>query len=337
MLLFVALTILHISVFAQWQVEESYDSGKPYLKGFAQSNDKEATLFLIPYEDNVAMSMQTSNSFVSEIVEVKFTFVVNGTRKSHEFLGMTNKKGQILLFQIEHISSPFVGGFLKDFKAATGLTVSVEDENKTIKYVFGMSGSTKAYNSVLTQQNAFGTTTKPNKTSSTHLTFKGHSISGNVKDFSNALQREGFTTLNGENDVLKGKFDGRDVTLALITTPRTETMCGVLVEFATFRTWKSMTEQFSKLENDLSKKYGNPTGKLRDFISPYEEGDGYEMDAVYRGKCNYATYFEMEIGTIAITITKSPQDGNAAILLAYYDSKGKALQEKEEAMSGTDL
>ena len=337
LLLFVALTILHISVFAQWQVEESYDSGKPYLKGFAQSNDKEATLFLIPYEDNVAMSMQTSNSFVSEIVEVKFTFVVNGTRKSHEFLGMTNKKGQILLFQIEHISSPFVGGFLRDFKAATGLTVSVEDENKTRKYVFGMSGSTKAYNSVLTQQNAFGTTVKPNKTSSTHLSFKGHSISGNVKDFSKALQQEGFTTLNGENDILKGKFDGRDVTLALITTPRTETMCGVLVEFATFRTWKSMTEQFAKLENDLSKKYGNPTGKLRDFISPYEEGDGYEMDAVYRGKCNYATYFEMEIGTIAITITKSPQDGNAAILLAYYDSKGKALQEKEEAMSGTDL
>lgn len=134
MLLFVALTILHISVFAQWQVEESYDSGKPYLKGFAQSNDKEATLFVIPYEDNVAMSMQTSNSFVSEFVEVKFTFVVNGTRKTHEFLGMTNKKGQILLFQIEHISSPFVGSFLRDFKAATGLTVSVEDENKTYDF-----------------------------------------------------------------------------------------------------------------------------------------------------------------------------------------------------------
>lgn len=331
------LTFLSLSAFAQWQVEESYDSGNPYLKGSVQSNDKNATLFLIPYEDNVAMSMQTSHSFASEIVEVKLTFVVNGARKSHEFLGMTNKKGQILLFQIEHISSPFVGGFLRDFKSATGLTVSVDDEGKTRKYVFGMTGSTKAYNSVLTQENAFGTTAKPKNTTSQHLSFKGHSISGNAKNFSNALQKDGFTMMNGEQDVLKGKFDGRDVTLALITTPRTETMCGVLVEFATFRTWKGITEQFSKLENDLSKKYGNPTGKLRDFISPYEEGDGYEMDAVYRGKCNYATYFEMEIGTIAITITKSPQDGNAAILLAYYDKEGRTLMQKEEAMSGSEL
>ena len=64
---------------------------------------------------------------------------------------------------------------------------------------------------------------------------------------------------------------------------------------------------------------------LRNFISPYEEGEEYEIDAVYRGKCNYAKYFEMEIGTIAITITKSPQGGNTAILLAYYDSDS-ALQ-----------
>ena len=50
------------------------------------------------------------------------------------------------------------------------------------------------------------------------------------------------------------------------------------------------------------------------------------MDAVYLGKCIYADYFEMEIGTIVITIKKSPKGGNAAILLAYYDQKGVALQ-----------
>lgn len=329
--LLILLSMMCMILCAQWRVEESYESGKKYLSGIVQSNNKEAELFFFKNEDDVILAMKISHIFNSQINDVVFKFNVNGLRKSHTFMGLSDQKGQLLLVQLENVDNPFVGEFLDDFKKANELNVYIGSET----YRFSMAGSTKAYNSVLNQTNST-TNAAVTYSSSKNLYFKGHPISGNVKQFSSILQKEGFSIVNGEDDVLKGKFDGKDVVLALITTPKTETMCGVLVEFATFRTWKSIKQEFDQLEKRLTAKYGNPTSKMRKFVFPYEEGDGYEMDAVYLGKCIYVDYFEMEIGTIAITITKSPQDGNAAILLAYYDKKGVALKNKEEA-SADDL
>ena len=60
------------------------------------------------------------------------------------------------------------------------------------------------------------------------------------------------------------------------------------------------------------------------FSSPYEDGDGYELRAVAKGKCNYVSFYLALGGHITVEITKSSQ-----IKVVYEDSENIKLGQQE--------
>ncbi|MBR5886534.1 MAG: hypothetical protein IKY93_07785, partial [Alistipes sp.] len=64
------------------------------------------------------------------------------------------------------------------------------------------------------------------------------------------------------------------------------------------------------------------------FMSPYEEGDGYEMTAVRNDKCLYCTIYELQNGKILLTINDVY---NGAVLLYYTDKINGNLADREKS------
>ena len=46
----------------------------------------------------------------------------------------------------------------------------------------------------------------------------------------------------------------------------------------------------------FTKKYGEPKDHFEFFSSPYYEGDGYELQALRKEKCNYISFWTLDKG-----------------------------------------
>lgn len=171
-----------------------------------------------------------------------------------------------------------------------------------------------------------------------HLTFRDVAIDGSLKAFISQIKTKGFTLLYAADDnsgaILEGKFIGKDVKLVIVTTPKTNTVWKVAVEFEDQRSWYSLKSNYLDLKSSLTIKYGVPKS-YEYFRSPYEEGDGYEMTAIYTEKCVYVSYFDVVesgqvIGNISLSIEKHETQGN--ISLRYEDAANakKMRSEKNE-------
>lgn len=53
-------------------------------------------------------------------------------------------------------------------------------------------------------------------------------------------------------------------------------------------------DQYDDIKEKLIKKYGKPTNDYKFFTDPYEEGDGYETQAIRVGKGTFAAYWNFK-------------------------------------------
>lgn len=169
-----------------------------------------------------------------------------------------------------------------------------------------------------------------------HLTFRDVPIDGSLNAFIAQIEVKGFTSLYTADDyqgaVLSGRFIGKDVKLIIITTPKTKTVWKVAVKFEDQRNWYSLKSDYTELKSSLTVKYGGPTS-YEFFSSPYEEGDGYEMTAIYAEKCVYTSFFEIKengvvIGYLSLSINKN--DSQGYVSLSYEDSTNAAIMRSEK-------
>ena len=166
-----------------------------------------------------------------------------------------------------------------------------------------------------------------------HLTFKGIPIDGKLSVFVAKLIQQGFVfdsnTPNGDAAILKGTFAGEDdCTIYVSSTPTEHIVCGVAVFLPPQTSWTMLNSQYIKFRVSLISKYGTPFRERRDFISPYYEGDGYEMQAINQNKCDYILGINTQGGTIGLSIS-SDSYNSGKVLIIYQDEVNSKLKDSE--------
>lgn len=177
------------------------------------------------------------------------------------------------------------------------------------------------------------------QSNSEHLKFKGVPIDGTVTEFAKKLEEKGFKTLMAQGDTycITGDFAGySNCMVYLMFTKSTKEVYGVGVIPSFCKTWNELISQYNKFKNNLTIKYGEPTGCIEEFKSYTPHSDQSKFYAVERGDCDYKTLFETESGSITVGISSTKNDGEAlcSIAVVYTD---KANKEKEDQNVIDDL
>lgn len=127
-----------------------------------------------------------------------------------------------------------------------------------------------------------------------------------------------------------GKIGNEKVNFTLYFTPKTKIVWKILViMLKPHKSWSSTLSDYNKYKNILVEKYGEPSDDYHYFISPYYEGDGYEMQALDQEKCTYSAYFNLPNGNIAsVSIGKSSM---GLITIDYENVVAGDLRDKEKS------
>lgn len=136
-----------------------------------------------------------------------------------------------------------------------------------------------------------------------HLQFMGIPIAGSSEFFIQQLEAKGFAKISEfeSSYTLYGKFANEIVELTVLASPRTKTVCKVIVYFPEKTSWNDLKEDYFAKKRLYRSKY-LLTDEFEFFSSPYEDGDGYELRAVKAEKCNYHSFFKEIGGHIGVSI-----------------------------------
>ena len=158
-----------------------------------------------------------------------------------------------------------------------------------------------------------------------HIKFMGTEVTGFFESFKDSLTLKGFTHVGSFETLHKfyGKFANEFVTLNVMASPKTNTVFKVIVYFPERDDWRNLKKDYFAKKEMYKTKY--PLDKDFEFFSsPYEDGDGYELRAVAKGKCNYVSFYLALGGHITVEITKSSQ-----IKVVYEDRENIKLGQQE--------
>ena len=168
--------------------------------------------------------------------------------------------------------------------------------------------------------------------SSGHIKFMGMDVTGNMESFKDSLVTKGFFYVESFKSSCRfhGEFANEFVTLTILASPKTQMVCKIIVEFPSKSEWKDLKEDYFKKKKLYKSKY--PLDKDFEFFSsPYEDGDGYELRAVSREKCNYVSFFWAVGGYIIVEIGKTAQ-----VRVSYEDRENMKIAQKELEQSAID-
>ena len=157
--------------------------------------------------------------------------------------------------------------------------------------------------------------------------FNGVEVGKPLSITQNSLKSKGFifNKNNGDIHQYSGKVNGESAKISIVSTPITKIVWKLHVEISTRYDWPSIKSEFEKYSETFIEKYGEPKSKYNFFSSPYEEGDGYEMLAIYKDKCDYFYSWEFEKYTIILKID-SYKYGEASIIISYENKKLKYMK-----------
>jgi len=162
--------------------------------------------------------------------------------------------------------------------------------------------------------------------SSEHLKFRDIEIDGTATQFLSKLKNLGYLLRNIDDGIysLDGKFGGKECDIYFLSTEKTKTVWKVAVFFEEKRNWSFLKSDYNSIKEQLTIKYGHPKDSYNFFSSPYQEGDGYELQAIQNEKCRYLTIWELEGGSIALQISES-----CRLVIQYEDKTNMKKMQKE--------
>jgi hypothetical protein len=90
-------------------------------------------------------------------------------------------------------------------------------------------------------------------------------------------------------------------------------------------TWSLLKSQYEEYKELYKKKYSDIECKSFEFFKdPYDEGDGYELQALSLDKCIYASFFDTPAGYIAVKLSST-----ACVSISYEDGINIELRDSE--------
>ena len=131
--------------------------------------------------------------------------------------------------------------------------------------------------------------------------------------------------------VYSGTFAGSNVVVDVVST--SNVVWKILVEYPEASSFFRLESDYEDMVGQFKKKYGEPTEHFEFFSEPYYKGDGYEMQALRLNKCNYASYWEKENGTICVEMSKGGH-----LWIGYEDKVGvREMTQKENQQIQDDI
>lgn len=165
-----------------------------------------------------------------------------------------------------------------------------------------------------------------------HLSFKNIPLGGKISEFVATLKAQGFEVV-AEVDAgaaLKGPFVGfDDCTVLVLATKKTHSVWKVVAQLPEQRSWSSTYSRYDDFKQKYIEKYGKPTKTYEFFTSPYEKGDGYELQAISLEKGYYNNYWVMPAGTIVVKI-EANSNSRGYVSLGYEDALATEIKDKED-------
>lgn len=155
-----------------------------------------------------------------------------------------------------------------------------------------------------------------------HMTFKGVPIDGTLNEYVSKMKQSGFTLIGTEDGVamLKGDFAAyKDCIIGVATLKGIDLVSKITVIFPNHETWATLASNYFNLKELLTEKYGEPSEVVEKFDTYSEpDDDNSKMHAVGMNNCKYYTTFELENGSIQLSIGN---DGfsSSFVMLSYYD------------------
>ncbi|SEJ56366.1 hypothetical protein SAMN05192553_105108 [Cyclobacterium xiamenense] len=155
-----------------------------------------------------------------------------------------------------------------------------------------------------------------------HMTFKGVPIDGTLNEYVSKMKQSGFILIETEDGVaiLQGDFAAyKDCIIGVATLKGKDLVSKITVIFPEQETWSSLSSNYYNLKELLTEKYGEPSEIIEKFDTYSEpDDDGDRMNAVKMDNCKYYTTFELENGSIQISIDHQSVI-SCFVRLSYFD------------------
>ena len=156
-----------------------------------------------------------------------------------------------------------------------------------------------------------------------NMTFKGVEIDGPVDKFVEQLEAEGFVSMSQENGVvvMKGDFAGySDCEIAVISSEDDGVVDIVGVMFHEREEWPIIEEDYNRLKEFLTMKYGRPYPVIEEFQGRTFDENKIKFGFLTSDRCKWISIFEMDRGRIELFMQQTDEN-KAAVILKYYDYK----------------
>lgn len=155
-----------------------------------------------------------------------------------------------------------------------------------------------------------------------HMTFKGVPIDGTLNEYVSEMKKSGFILVGTEDGVamLKGDFAAyKDCIIGVATLKGKDLVSKITVIFPNRETWATLSSNYFNLKELLTEKYGEPSEVIEKFDTYSEpKDDNTKMHEVGMNRCKYYTTFELENGSIQLSI-ENDSFSSSFVMLSYYD------------------
>lgn len=147
------------------------------------------------------------------------------------------------------------------------------------------------------------------QSSSEHLTFKGVPIDGTLSEYVAKMKQLKFDHIGTKDGIafLSGEFAGyKDCIIGVKTLEKCNVVHEIAVLFPIQNTWRGLEYDYFRLKTMLSKKYGDPDDCEEKFVNTplYRKinDDNDKMKEVENNHCNYYSIFQVDNGSISLSI-----------------------------------
>lgn len=157
--------------------------------------------------------------------------------------------------------------------------------------------------------------------------FDGVSVSGDLPTAIANFKAKGyvFKKYLDNGAILNGKVGLQNAEVFIYVTPKSRIVYKFSIYLEEQTTWSNLKSDYDKYYTIFKSKYGASDSEFSFFSSPYEEGDGYELQAVQLEKATFSAYWlNREKSSMTVSISKWKQ-----VKLVYENDSNTDLKEKE--------
>ena len=162
--------------------------------------------------------------------------------------------------------------------------------------------------------------------------YHGIKVGQGIEATKAAVLAKGFKFIKKNTDnsyTYQKKIDGRIVTLHIVCTPYSKIVRKMLVYVDENTSWFDSKRSYVNMVEILTSKYGEPSSTLVNWESPYYEGDGYEIQAMYFDKCTLLTFFNDSEGNYITLDLDAFTIGKSTLMIHYENKKAQEIKDRE--------